>query len=1079
MRTVLPKSVMILAAAAVVLAGQPAQARPPRKLPPGKAAMVQAHQRGKALVKAGRYTEAVAQYNKALALASKVSRRGDLDTGVLLNDLAVAYRLMGQYAKAEPLQLRSLSIFETKRGRTHPDVAIVLENLAALYRAMTRYAKVEPLVQRCLKIREAKLGRDHPLVARSLGHLGALYMDMARYPEAESQYARCLKIRRARLGANHPDVGTSLSDLASAYRAMGQYAKAEPLYLQGLKVWEGTLGPNHLIVATGLNNLAALYQSTGQYAKAEPLYLRSLKIREARLGPSHPDVAGSLTNLAALYESMGQYAKAEALQLRSLKIKTAKLGADHLDVANSLDHVAVLYRSRGQYTKAEPLFRRGLKIREAKLGPDHPHVATSLSNLALLYRSMGQYAKAEPLFRRSLKIREARLGPDHPDAATSLNNLAGLYQFMGQYAKAEPLFRRSLKIREARLGPDHPAVARILESLAIMRVMMSRPDDAVALFDRARRITRRHVTRVLPGLSQAEQTSFLGIHEASFHAALASAAFPGMGDPAWNKASAEWVLNGKAAASEAMAHRTRLGRHSANPATAAVARELAAVRADLARLTVSGPDENDRGDHRKRIDLLTAKELTLSKRLGQLTGQATPQDPWVTLQDVRRALPVNSVLIELARFTMNFQAKGAEKRWQEAYYAAWVIPAQGKPTVILLHRAKTIDEAVAEYRAAVRLPTAPRVGGPRAARMSLTGAGRVLAALILRPLREPLARARQVIISPDGALWLVPWGALPTDDGKFLIEDKQISYVVSGRDLAADTDKTRSSGGVVFANPDYNLGMSEALAETRRIIQGKQVATASERGGTKRSITLASLRWGPLPGTAAEARAVAPKLQSYLGTKPAMYTGKRALEGVFKTVKSPRVLLMSTHGFFLPDQDYSRMPQPTGGAWHGTFLPSKPKPPQRPSRPATIENPLLRCGLALAGANNCRMATDADDGILTGLEIVSADLRGTNLVVLSACQTGMGKVLNGEGVAGLRQAFQLAGARTVVSTLWSIPDRATAELMTAFFENIRQRRPKAAALRNAQLAMIRKLRNTPAKAHPFYWAAFTLTGQWR
>lgn len=297
------------------------------------------------------------------------------------------------------------------------------------------------------------------------------------------------------------------------------------------------------------------------------------------------------------------------------------------------------------------------------------------------------------------------------------------------------------------------------------------------------------------------------------------------------------------------------------------------------------------------------------------------------------------------------------------------------------------------------------------------------------------------IISPDGDLWTIPWELLRSSQDKYLLEQYRVRYVTSGRELASHTPaRSGVSDPVIMADPDYNLQTSAIDAVNKRNQQ-------TIRSGSFAHFT-------QLPGTRTEATSIKGPLEGYTGTTARMLLGAQAQESAFKNLHRPRGLVLSTHGFFANQQS-------------------------EVSEDNKFEvNPLLRCGLALSGANNQQAAAAGkEDGILTGLEIVGTDLRGTELVVLSACETGLGDITNGEGVAGLRQAFQLAGAQSVISSLWQVEDRETARLMKLFFENLSAGKSKSAALRQAQLSLIKSRRAHHGAAHPFFWAAFTLTGQ--
>ena len=376
-----------------------------------------------------------------------------------------------------------------------------------------------------------------------------------------------------------------------------------------------------------------------------------------------------------------------------------------------------------------------------------------------------------------------------------------------------------------------------------------------------------------------------------------------------------------------------------------------------------------------------------------------------------------------------------------------------------------------------------RMSAGQFAAKDLPAALQKLSQLVYAPLAEHLKNVSHLIICPDGQLSRLPFEMLPVGN-KFLLEEKTISYVTSGREvvrLASSKPNVQSSKSLVMGNPDFDFDL-KSFPEKRvtrvansneeaRGESGTSVARSSENGlAVTRSLSrdYSGLKFPPLPGAEAEARSVA----KLLGGDGVLRLGAEAREAELKSVQSPRVLDLATHGFFLSDQEFSHTN--SGNADLLTGLGTR----QRVSTTKTDwENPLVRCGIALAGANRARQIPNAvaEDGLLTGLEASLLNLQGTELVILSACDSGAGEVKIGEGVMSLRLAFRIAGAETVLASHWKVSDKATSLLMTEFMRRWRAGESRANAWREAQLTLLR----SKDFSNPFFWSAFTLTGQWR
>jgi CHAT domain-containing protein/Tfp pilus assembly protein PilF len=1011
------------------------------------------------LRKVALYDSALVLAERALAITEMEYGKEDTSVARALNTTGFLLIVKRQYDRSESLLKHALEIRERAFGSDHPSVAASLNNIATLYYYQGHLNEAEQLFRRVLEIREHNFGENHPEVGASLHNLAEVLFDEVRYPEAEPLYRRALEIREHSLGSNHLEVAATLNSLAILCQCQGRYSEAEPLYRRALEIPERNLGTDHPFVAIGLNGVANVLNLQGRYAEAEPLYRRATEIWERRVGSDHPNVALNLNNLAAMFMSQGRFSEAEPLYRRALEIRERRLGFDHPDVAMTLTNLADLYYYLHRFNEADSLFRCALAIRESGLGPDHPDLALTLNNLAVLLTEEEKYADAEPLLRRALDIRKRQLGSDHPLVASSLNDLASLAANQGRYAEAEQLFRNALEIRKQTLGLGHPRVAECFSNLARMHAaegdfLEARDDDACAW--RIRRQNFLDGGVALAEKSALECSEFMSKETGTLLAILADGQSQ-LQD--WQKETAQIVFGSKGVVTDAMAARYHTSENMDDTLAARLTDTLKYARFALSKLYVDGPATDGIVSYREKLDIATKEKERVEALLARCSELfRRDKELWdVSPDEVLSAMPIGSAIVEFMRYSHVISFRDTEPR-----YLAIVLTSGGQPFVFQLGSASAIDTAISVFRQQIHTHELLDKSGYAAATEDLF-------TLVWKPFSNLLEGASTVFIAPDGNLNLVSFAGLTDETGRYLIEKYPIHYLSTGRDLIRLKHKEQSGTGLLaMGDPDFNMSFDKGAPSSvsAAIANVGLPAFFSIRNARSGCAALKDLKVSPLPGTRSEVGFVTSQWSGNNNEPVLSYLGKDAIEDNFKReAPGKRVIHLATHGYYISEECKPMQSQRSSFSMESGYV---------------GENPLLLSGFLLAGANHHgEGASDAnrEDGIVTAEEVAGLNLRGTDLVVLSACETGLGEVKSGEGVYGLRRAFQMAGARTVISALWPIDDKATAEFMGQLFSAKDEAMPQT--MQRIALNRILSLRSEGKSDHPFYWAAFVATGDWK
>jgi tetratricopeptide (TPR) repeat protein len=1050
------------------------------------------------LGKAGELEAGHKQLEKALALARAKFGSEQPATAHILTLLGHVLTLAGEYPAARKALEEALAVRRRKLGPDHPETASTLEALGDLEFDLEDRTAARRFYEQALAARDRK-GKDSLALAGDLNRLGRLAVAEGDLVRARPYVERALTIHRSRRGPEHPETAAAQVRLADLLGKLGEHSAAQKLYEEALAVQKKKLGADHPEVIAALGGLGGVYQDCGELATARKLYEQALALARKRHGTDHPRTAGALNDLGSLFRAAGDYAAARPYFEKALALRQQELGPKHPQTAVGLGQMAGVMHQLGDLGEARKLYERALEIQRARLGPEHPHTLVTLSNLGTLFGELGEHARARKCYEEVLRADERKLGPDHPQSATTLANLALSLTQLGEAARARELLDRALKIRRDKLGEDHPSTAlswyalgchlarqgdldgarahcakaltllekklgdwhphrgRVLDAVAVLEAAAGNPAAAWSAARQAAAVQARVSDQLLAASAEREHSAIVAGWRISYDQLHSLAA----ADPKTPEERARQLLaavfDWKGMSGRAVAARREALLLSGADDAAALYEELKLVRARLVRALMHGGGAKSAPKPAESLEALGKRRGELERALAERVGA------YAVLQQARQAGPERAaarlasgeVLVELVKYRhYEFDARAVTSAKMTVRYSALLLwraagkSAAARVRLVPLGPAEPLDRAVHAWRTSVQ---AGRVEEQ---------AERAVRERIWAPLARALpGTATRLILAPDSELALLPFEAIRLEDGKYLVERYAVSYVSSGRDLLPRPQpREKSTEALIVADPDYDA------------VPGPGTAPAGRPPG-------GGLRFRSLPGFAHEGEAAAKALRGRPDWRVRVLRGADATEERLANGKRPRLLYCITHGFFLKDLE---APRRSGGLLRDLEL-VDPSPAQA-RFPALGTAPQLRSGLALAGANRWheRSQRGLSDGLLTALEVEDLDLWGTELVFLSACETGLGEVQVGEGVLGLRRAFQLAGARTVVASLWKVPDAETERLMSTFLSRWLKGAGKAEALRQAQLEMIRALRASPLavrrQAPPLYWAAFVCHG---
>lgn len=971
------------------------------------------------LTEQNRFKEAIDLLNDALLLLEKNGAVPSVKVAACLNKKAHALLRTGNVGEAQKTYQQALSVVND----SSVDEWVVANNgIAVGYQQLGEFEKADSIIQQIFGAYDQGI-RENLVFASVLNNYAALKQIEGQLLTSRDLLEQAAIVTRKNAGALNLPYATALENIAFVNLQMGELDAAKVAIDSVLLITEKILTANSEEYASALINLGRYYQYAGDFSKAEPQFKKAMVILDKTSTGTQAEKIRATNGLATFYLTMGNYEEAEPLYNKSRKLIETQYGGKHAEYSTTLQNLATLYQLQGKFVEAEKLLFQSLELDKATFGEEHPQYAISLQNLATVYQKQGEFLKAQPLLEQVLHITENSIGKDHPSYSITLSNLAALYQDTRQPDKAEKAWRESVELRKRILGVNHPDYARSLYGLATITFAKGNYAEAKKMYESVVINYLEQIRENFPSMSEKEKGAFYAKIKPVFDTYqdfCVQYYHRNKQDPQAATVLKE-LYDIQLATKAILLNATNKVRsrilNSGDAELVKTFQQWISLKEEIVRYYTLSEEERKT----QMVDVMQLQqqanelEKSLSEKSELFKSQFDQQI--IQTEQIAQALKADEAAVEIIRLKRKFET-------DSIYYVGLVLHS-GNPIpslVVWPHGTKLETRFYRYHRNTIKFKYTDSLSYK----------------YYWQPLEPALEAVRHVYISSDGIFNKVNVNTLRNPKTKqWVLDNFSIGLVSNTNEILvhAGGGNELTPSAYLFGDVDFNGG-TQVAGTTRSLA---------------RSYGFADNVIPNLPATEKEVD----EIQSLLSKQQwsaQQFKTSNATEENLKKLDNPRLIHIATHGYFMSDIDMDD---------------------REGDRATFFNNPLLRSGILLAGAAQRRVSASiesGEDGALSAYEAMNLYLENTDLVVLSACETGLGEVRNGEGVYGLQRSFLVAGSKAVMMSLWQVDDVATQELMVKFYSLWLSTGNRQEAFRQAQIALKEKYND------PYFWGAFVMIG---